>query len=80
MPISIFQQEKAVRLSVLAALSITIMLFTVVHFRHFLPARHHSLDCNGFFVSDFTECVGEAEDGGWFRGHEGQRAGKEDWL
>lgn len=78
MPISLFTQEKRLQISVLAALSVTIMLFTVVHFKHLIPARHHALDCNGFFVSDFADCVGEGLENGvtW----DGRRAGKKDWL
>ncbi|PMD21834.1 hypothetical protein NA56DRAFT_702801 [Hyaloscypha hepaticicola] len=34
-------QEKRSSILILAAASITIMLFTVVHLRHFLPRRHH---------------------------------------
>lgn len=78
MPITVFTQEKRLQISVLAALSITIMLFTVVHLRHFMPTRHHALDCNGFFVGDFSECVGMKSEE---RVEEQrQRAGKEDWL
>jgi len=70
-------QEKRASIFILAAASITIMLFTVVHLRHLLPRRHHLhvQDCNAFYASDLIECLGPAEE----REEPGIIAGKE-WL
>jgi hypothetical protein len=70
-------QEKRGSIFILAAASITIMLFTVVHLRHLLPRRHHLhvQDCNAFYASDLIECLGPAEE----REEPGIIAGKE-WL
>ncbi|KAL2075711.1 hypothetical protein VTL71DRAFT_654 [Oculimacula yallundae] len=60
MPFSTNWQEKRLHLCVLAALSVTIMLFTGVHLRHIIPTRpnwkHHALDCDSFYASDIVGC------------------------
>lgn len=77
MPFSANWQEKRVHLCVLAALSVTIMLFTGVHLRHMIPTRqnwrHHTLDCNSFYASDIVECAHAPK-------MDDHNAGKEDWL
>lgn len=60
-------REKRSRVFLLAALSITIMLFTIVHLKHFIPRDGHrlglrpanhggGLDCENFYVDDLIEC------------------------
>jgi len=68
-------QEKRSSILILAAASITIMLFTVVHLRHFLPRRHHDPvpHCNSSYTSSLIECLGFVEESGE------TMAGKE-WL
>lgn len=68
-------QERRLHICILAALSITIMLFTVVHLRHFLPSRHHThtLDCSSLYAADLIECSEIMVEG------EKNNAGKE-WL
>ncbi len=70
-------QEKRGSIIILAAASITIMLFTVVHLRHLLPRRHyvHIQDCDWLHTSDTTACLGLAE----ARKEPGIMEGKE-WL
>ena len=69
--------EKRGSIFILAAASITILLFTVVHLRHFLPRRHrvHVQDCNSFYVSDLVRCLkGGAEEGS------GEMIAGKEWL
>lgn len=70
-------QEKRGSIIILAAASITIMLFTVVHLRHLLPRRHHVnvQDCVWLHASDSAACLGLAEE----RTEPGIIVGKE-WL
>lgn len=71
MPHHFHIEEKRRMICILAALSITIMLFNVVHVRHFLPKRHHegnfnSVDCErGYFGMDLGGCGdGDGDSGG----------------
>ena len=54
-------QEKRGTVIILAAASITIMLFTVVHLRHLLPRRHHVPvpDCDWLYTLDSVACFAE---------------------
>ncbi|KAG4431645.1 hypothetical protein IFR05_012868 [Cadophora sp. M221] len=95
MPFSANWQEKRLHLCVLAALSVTIMLFTGVHLRHMIPARQnwrhhghpHVLDCDSFYAADVVECsrLGQVEIGVQVEVEmevqkDNHNAGKEDWL
>ncbi len=58
---SIAWQQKRLHIFLLAAISVTILLFTVVHLRHFLPragrGRGHATECTSFYADDLTHCI-----------------------
>ncbi|KAH8672757.1 hypothetical protein BGZ60DRAFT_405496 [Tricladium varicosporioides] len=93
MPLISLQQSR-LKICMFAALSITILLLTVVHLRHFMPRRGHGIGnrvvgigmgekCNSFFASELVGCKGvpdELGDVGGTRGKERLRQWKEEWL
>jgi hypothetical protein len=66
MPSFTILRENRFNICVLAALSITIMLFTVLHLRNVIPSRqsyevhgHGGLGCNSFYASDLVGCISD---------------------
>jgi len=69
MPHHFHIEEKRRMICILAALSITIMLFNVVHVRHFLPKRHHdghvsAVGCGKGVLGEVLTWCGDSGDGG----------------
>lgn len=95
MPLISLQQSR-LRICMLAALSITILLWTVVHLRHFMPRRGHGIgnrvvgmgmgmgeECDSLFTSELVGCkvvVGEGVEGGEDGDVGRLREWKEEWL
>ena len=66
MPSFTIFRENRFYICVVAALSITIMLFTVLHLRNAIPSRqsyevhvHGELGCNSFYASDLVTCISD---------------------
>jgi hypothetical protein len=66
MPSFTIFRENRFNICVLAALSITIMLFTVLHLRNVIPRQqsyevhgHGGLGCNSFYASDLVGCISD---------------------
>jgi len=73
MPSFTIFRENRFYICVVAALSITIMLFTVLHLRNAIPSRqsyevhgHGELGCNSFYASDLVTCI--SDNSGWKEG------------